>query len=193
MSLPQASLILALLDLPGLAGHRADDLPGHLVLKRQGVLSRLVVALRPDMLAGFRVDELGCDANLVGLLADAAFERIVDIEIAADLADVDGLALVDKGRVARDHREIGKARQHGDDVLAHPVAEIAEALVGAQVVERQNRDRRNMGAGHAGRRRAHEAVPAGRGEAGEEKQSRGERPRPDAQGRIWPACASPAP
>ena len=125
--MPQASRYWPCLIWPGLAGHRADNLPGHLVLKRERVLSGLVVALRPDVLARLRVNELGCDANLIGVLADAAFQRIVDIEIAADLADVDRLAFVDEGRVARDHREIGKARQHGDDVFADAVTQIAES------------------------------------------------------------------
>ena len=61
------------------------------------------------MLAGLGVDKLRRDADLVGLLADAAFERIVDVQVMADLADVDRLAFVDEGRVARGHREIGKA------------------------------------------------------------------------------------
>ena len=181
-------VILPLLDLALLARHCADDLPRHLVLQGQRVLSGLVVALGPDVLARLRVDELGCDADLISLLADAAFQRIVDVEIAADLADVDRFAFVDKGRVARDHREIGKARQHGDDVVAHPVAEIAEALVGAHVVERQDGDRWDMGGGHV-RGRTNEAIPARGDEAGEENHRCGDRPRPIRQGGFGLACA----
>src|ERR1700722_2691636 len=119
------------------------------------------------MLAGLGVNKLRRDADLVRLLADAAFERIVDVQVMADLADVDRLAFVDEGRVARGHREIGKARQHADDVLAHPVAEVAEALVGAQIVERQDGDSWKMGASGM-RRRSHESVPAGGRDASEE-------------------------
>jgi hypothetical protein len=123
------------------------------------------------------VNKLGCDANLIGVLSDAAFQRVADIEIAADLADVDRLAFVDKGRVARDHREIGKARQHGDDVLADAVTQIAESLVRAQIVERQHGDRWDMSAGQV-EWRTHEAIPAGGREAAEENHRRGDGPRP---------------
>ena len=127
--------ILRLLDLPYLACQRADDLAGDLVLQRPRVGLGLVEALRPHMLARFAVDQLGDDAHHVGILADAAFKHIVDIEIFADLADVGGLALVGEGRVASHHREIGGACKHGNDVFAHPATEIAEAGIAAHIVE----------------------------------------------------------
>ena len=77
-------------------GDRVDDLPGYLVLQGHGVRSRLVVTLRPNVLARLRVDELGDDANLIGLLADAAFQRIADVEVAANLPDINGFAFVDE-------------------------------------------------------------------------------------------------
>jgi phage FluMu gp28-like protein len=63
---------------------------------------------------------------------------IADAEVAADLTHVDRLARVDEGRVARDHGEIGKARQHADDVFADAIAQVAETFVLAQIVERQD-------------------------------------------------------
>src|ERR1700733_14645349 len=151
--------ILALLDLALLSRHRVNNFCRHFVLKREGVLPGLVIALGPHMLPCPRVDELGGNANLVCVLPDAALESIVDVEIAADLANVDGFAFVSEGRVARDHREIGKTRQHGDDVLAHPVAQIAESLIRAQVVEWQYCNGWHMGGDRRERRRPHYAVP----------------------------------
>ena len=45
---------------------------------------------------------------------------------------LDRLALVDEGRVARDHEQVAKARQLGDDVLGHAVGE--ELLLGSPLM-----------------------------------------------------------
>jgi hypothetical protein len=60
------------------------------------------------MLARLCVDELGGDADGVGLPADAPFERIVDVEVMADLADVDRLAFVDKDELRAITERSGK-------------------------------------------------------------------------------------
>ena len=44
--------------------------------------------------AGRGIDELAGDAHPVRRLADAAFQHIAHAQLAADLLDVDGLALV---------------------------------------------------------------------------------------------------
>jgi hypothetical protein len=88
------------------------------------------------VLARLSVNELGDDANLIGLLSDASFQCVADIKVAADLARINRLAFVDKGRITGDYGEIGKTRQHGDDVVTHTIAQVAEALIWAQVIER---------------------------------------------------------
>jgi hypothetical protein len=55
---------------------------------------------------------------------DTAFEDIVRAKLAADLFDVDRLALTGEARVARDHGEQADARQGSDDVLDNTVGEI---------------------------------------------------------------------
>jgi hypothetical protein len=58
------------------------------------------------MVAGCGLDQLSGDVDLVASRVDAAFEDIFDAELAADIAHIDGLALVDVGRIAGDDEEI---------------------------------------------------------------------------------------
>ena len=97
------------------------------------------------MRAGRGLDQLAGDAHPVAGLAHAAFEHVAHAELAADLLDVDGLALVGEGRIARDHEQRLEARQRGDDVLDHAVGEIFLLGIAAHVLERQHRDRRLVG------------------------------------------------
>ena len=63
------------------------------------------------------------------------------IQVLADLADVDRLALVHRGRVASDDRKIRVARQIGDDVLGDAIGQAGVGGVGREIVERQHGDR----------------------------------------------------
>ena len=80
------------------------------------------------------------------------FQDVAHPEFAPDLAHVDGLALVDEARIARDHEQPLDPRQSGDDVLDHPVGEIVLLRVAAHVLKRQHRDRRLVGQRKRGRR-----------------------------------------
>src|SRR6516225_7435541 len=79
------------------------------------------VALGPDVIAGFGLDQLRCDAQTITALADAAFEDIAHAELAADLFYADGAALVGKTRIERDNKEPPQLGQRGGDVLDHAV------------------------------------------------------------------------
>ena len=103
---------------------RADDAQGDLVLQFEDVVERAIIALGPDMRAARRRDQLRGDPHAVAGLAQAAFEDIAHAELAADLLQVDGPALVSEGRVAGDDMEPLKPRQAGDDVLDDAVDEI---------------------------------------------------------------------
>src|SRR5690348_13347106 len=97
----------------------ADHLVSDLVLKRENVVQRAVEPVGPEMRARLRLDQLGGDAQTIARLAHAALDDIVNAELSPDLADVDGLTLVDEARIARDHKQPLDARQAGDDVLDH--------------------------------------------------------------------------
>ena len=119
---------------------RGDDRLGDLVLHREHVGEIAVVALRPDVAAGGDVVELRRDAHAVAALAHAALDHIADAEFLGDLLHVDGLALVDERRVARDHEEPAQLGQRGDDVLADAVGEILLLRIAAHVGEGKHRD-----------------------------------------------------
>ena len=119
---------------------RGDDRLGDLVLHGEHVGEVAVVALGPEMAAGGDVVELRGDAHAVAALAHAAFEHVADAELVGDLLHVDGLALVDERRVARDHEEPAQLRQRGDDVLADAVGEILLLRFAAHVGEGQHGD-----------------------------------------------------
>src|SRR4029079_17810954 len=77
-SLSPRSPILRLLQCALLASHGTHDHCGDLVLECPWVRACPVKALGPNVLAILRVDELGYDSKLVTILADAAFEHVVD-------------------------------------------------------------------------------------------------------------------
>src|SRR6185312_5195092 len=101
-----------------------------------------VIMLRPDVAASRDVIELRGDAYPAALLAHAALDHIAHAEFLGDLTDVHGSALVDEGRIARDHEEPAYPGQCRDDVLADPVGEIFLLAVAAHVVESEHGDRR---------------------------------------------------
>ena len=99
--------------------------------------------------AGLGVDELRRDAEIVAGAPDAALKHIAHAELAPELGNVYRLALVLEGRVAREHAQVARPRQLGQDVLGQAVAEILLVCVAAQVDEGEDRDPRTFG--HAGR------------------------------------------
>ena len=113
-----------------------------IVLDFEDIGEFAVVALGPEMPATRSIDQLSGDANPVAGLADAAFEREADAEFPAYLGNVERLALVDEGRVARDDEQSGHLRQIRDDVLADAIAEILLLRIPAHIVEGEDDDRR---------------------------------------------------
>ena len=68
---------------------RRDDGLCHLVLKRENVGLRALIAFGPLMAAGRGIDELDIDAHLVASTPYTSFQDIPDAELASDLAQVD--------------------------------------------------------------------------------------------------------
>jgi hypothetical protein len=125
--------------------NRGDHAHRELVLKREDVVERAVVTLRPDVPAGLRLDQLTGDAQAVRRLADTALEDVAHAELTPGLLQVHRSALVGEARIAGDHEEPLDAREAGDDVLGHAVGEILLLHVAAHVGERQHGDRRPVG------------------------------------------------
>jgi hypothetical protein len=97
--------------------------------------------------------------------ADAADQKVTGVERLAGFALVEVRIGERGGRVARDDGEPAVARQEPDEILHHAVAEIRVLRVAAEILERQDGDRRLC----AGWGRAHLRIPwrdAGRTDKG---------------------------
>jgi hypothetical protein len=101
-----------------------------------------IVALRPQVIAGLRLDELRGDPNAVASLAHAAFENVANPQLASDLAYIDVSALVGEARVACDHEQPSQPRQAGDDVLGDAIGEVFLLGVAAHVGKGEDGDGR---------------------------------------------------
>ena len=99
--------------------------------------------------SGRRVDELGDDPHPVARPPHAALEQGRDVQRGADLAEALLPLLEPHDRAARDHLERADLRELGDHVLGDAVGEELVLRVGAQVEEREDRDRRQPGAARA--------------------------------------------
>src|SRR5690242_9320634 len=91
-----------------------------------------------------RLDQLPRNADPIGRLANASFQQIPNAELPADLSDIDGAALVSKGRITRDHKERSKTRQGRRYLLDDAVGEIFLLGIATEVLEWQHDDRRSF-------------------------------------------------
>src|SRR6185503_15137362 len=122
-----------------------NDGLGNLILYREDIGNVAVVLLGPEVAAGVDIVELGRDAQPGTGFAHATLEHVANTEFVRDVLHKDRPALVDEGRVPRDHEEPAQLRQRGNDVLADPVGEIFLLGIAAHVGERKNGDRRTLG------------------------------------------------
>src|SRR5262249_44474592 len=77
---------------------------GHLILQVEYVLQGTIKAVRPNVSAGGRVDELPSEPHAISCLAHAPLEHVTHAEFARDLFYVDGPALVSEAGVPRDDK-----------------------------------------------------------------------------------------
>jgi hypothetical protein len=120
--------------------HSGHDALRDVVLDREDVLQLPIVSLGPDVVAGFRVDQLARDANAPARGPDAAFQHVAHAQGARDLAYVDCRTPVNEGRVAGDDEQPAQTRQRRDDVLGDAVRKMILARIAAHVGERQHSD-----------------------------------------------------
>jgi hypothetical protein len=100
--LPLQALVLGSVDV---RLDTPDHALGNLVLDGEDIVERPVVALRPEVSAALRLDELPGDPDPVAALPHATLEDVADPKLAADLADVHVAALVGEARVPSDHEQ----------------------------------------------------------------------------------------
>src|SRR5215831_5671120 len=102
---------------------RAGNAPGDLVLEGKDIGQFAIVAIRPQVVTGRRLDQLCGDAETIGGLPHAAFEQVAHAELAPHFAYVHSRTLVSKGGAARDHNKCMVVRQVGFDVFCDALRE----------------------------------------------------------------------
>jgi hypothetical protein len=123
-----------------LAGDGGGHGAGYLVLDGEDVFQPPVIALRPEVVAASRLDQLGGDPDPAARLADAAFHDVLHAEVGRHLLHLEAAALVLEGGVAGDHEEAAVAGELGDDVLGDALGEVILLRVSGHVGEGKDRD-----------------------------------------------------
>ena len=129
-------------DLSQVRLNGSDDAHRQEVLQGKYLAHLAIVAVSPDAGTGFGFAQLPGHAHLASRATHAAFENITHAEFASDRPDVNRLAFVDEGRVARDDEQPLDAGEAGDDFLDHPVHKIVLLAVAGQVAKRHHGDGR---------------------------------------------------
>src|SRR5277367_4650802 len=106
---------------------------------------QLVEPLGPEMIARFSVDELHVDAHAVSAALNAALQHVADVQFAADLLQIDGLALEGESGVTPDHERASNPRKIGRQALCDPVDEMLLLRAASDICERQNDQREARG------------------------------------------------
>ena len=118
----------------------ARDGHGDLPLDGEEVVHRTVVALRPEVRVSGHIDQLGGDAQLIAGALHAPFQDGAHVQLPADLADGERVALELHAGGAADHVHVLDLGQLRDDVLGEPVAEELLLRIAAHVHEGQHGD-----------------------------------------------------
>ena len=92
------------------------------------------------MLSAGHFDQLGGDPHAIASPAHAALDDEIRPEPVTHFLGVECLASERKGRVPRDHHELPKPAQLGNDILGDPVGEIILCRIAAHVIEGQDSD-----------------------------------------------------
>ena len=124
---------------------RRDDAAGDIVLHREHVRQHPVVALRPQVPAGGRVDELRRDPDPLAYPAHAALQDVADAQPGARFPGVHHYPFKGEGGLARGHEQPGDLGEVGSKVVGDTVGEMLLVGVAAHVRERQHHDGRPLG------------------------------------------------
>jgi hypothetical protein len=100
------------------------DARDNVVLHLQVIRPILIELVGPQMRAALGVDDLRIHADFVATVLLAAFERVANGKLLADLLHVHGLVLVGKCGAARDHEEPRESRKAGSKLLGENIGEV---------------------------------------------------------------------
>src|SRR6266446_5729140 len=107
------------------------------VLHVKEVGNGLVKTLRPEVVAGFGVDQLHVHPKAVSRTLHRALEYIPDVQLTSQLLYVNGSALEGERGVACNHERAIDARQVRGEALGHAIDEVVLLGIAAHVRERQ--------------------------------------------------------
>ena len=110
-----------------------DDCLADIVLDREYIRHLAVVALRPEMVTGGDIDQLGRYPDACPGFAHASLEDVLHVEFRADLPDVQVFGAQGEGRGAGRDLQAGQLREGVDDLFCQPVTEILVFFVGAEI------------------------------------------------------------
>jgi len=128
------------------------------ILQIEDVIEASLEPVCPYVCPGFRRDQLAGDAHAVSGPAYAPLEYVAHTQLASDLFDVNGLALVRKTRIAGDYEEGSHSRERGNNVVNYAISEVLLRGVAAQIDEGQHRDRRFIGVNFSERLQRRESL-----------------------------------
>src|SRR5262245_14779515 len=89
---------------------------------------------------GIAIDQLGCDPDAVARPLDAPLKHIVNAQFPAHILYSYWLALVSKGRVAGDDKEVAKPGKPCNDILGNTIGEKILRRIATHVDEGQKSD-----------------------------------------------------
>src|SRR5215469_9147246 len=122
---------------PQQAGHGFRDL----FLNCKDILQFTAEDLRPQMMAGFRVDRLDSDPQLHPRFPDASLDHEICAETLAHFPDVNRQTFELESRRPRNHVQSRDAHERVDDFLTDPVAKIVLLRLRTHVNKRQHGNR----------------------------------------------------
>src|SRR5271157_1343106 len=130
---------------------RFRNFQGDLFLKRKDILQVTGEIVGPGLKAGGGIDELDVDADLIPSFADAAFQKIPHTQLTSDLGSGFIRAFKSCDRVAGSNIHSLDFREFCRDLVGHAVAEVGAVLLGAEILEWKNGNRRANTAERCGR------------------------------------------
>ena len=128
------------LSLDELGIQRVGEPRYDFVLHVEQIGDGLVEPLGPKVIAGFGVDQLHVHPKPVAATLHRAFEHVADVQLAADLLEINRFAFVGECGVSADDERAADARQVRGQALGHAIDEIVLLGIAAEIGERQHND-----------------------------------------------------
>src|SRR5204862_411745 len=111
------------------------------ILRLEQIDNGLVEPLRPQMIAGRRVDQLHVDPKTIDARLHRAIQHVPNIELAPQRFNVYWPSLKGEGNVARDDQRATDAGQVRGQALREAIHKMVMDLINAKVREWQDHDR----------------------------------------------------